>query len=188
MEPVYDYTSQDFSGLKSIGKAILDFIFSPQLQEKLFPLKILFVLISIGFLVMIIYFLSSTEYLEWKFFRFIKDFLKARLFGRKNVAKKWHKIRDTVEKGRTEEKWKEGVIKAALLFDKILTKMDFQGEELVEKASQLTSQDISNLKELIRVCGTCQDIIKDPDYYLTKDKAEEILNIFEKAMKDLQII
>jgi len=91
-----------------------------------------------------------------------------------------------LEKG-SEAQQKLSLIEALQMFDKILQRTGYGGENLDERVGKLTKDDISNLESVLGALQVCQDITRDPDYRLSRERAGEILNIFEKAFKDLQV-
>ncbi len=72
--PVYPETTEYNEVWQKI-KEIFNYLVSPELQKSIFSLKIVFIIISVLFLGLIIYFLSKSEYLNWKFLFGLKNFL-----------------------------------------------------------------------------------------------------------------
>jgi hypothetical protein len=65
--------------------------------------------------------------------------------------------------------------------------MGYGEESLNDKLKHLSSSHVSNLEELLKVNEICQNVIRDPDYRLNKEKAEEIIGVFEKSFKELEV-
>ncbi len=169
-------------------KKILKYLLSSQLQENLFPLKITFIFISVIFFLAIIYFLIKTDFVDWWFLKALKDFLFPKPLKKEMITKKWKKIRNNLEKSKFESQWKVSLIESLNIFDENLKKMGYPGENLRERLEKLNKEEVSNLDEVLQAQKICQDIIRDPDYRLTKEKAQEILETFEKAFKDLELL
>ncbi len=55
----------EYSELWGKIKEIFNYLISPQLQKSVFPLKIVFIIISASFLFLIIYFLCKSSLLYW---------------------------------------------------------------------------------------------------------------------------
>jgi len=85
-----------------------------------------------------------------------------------------------------EAEYKLALIEAGKILDDILKKMGYGEKSLSDKLRHLSSSHVSNLEELLKVNEICQNVIRDPDYKLNKEKAEEIINILEKSLKDLE--
>ncbi len=169
-------------------KKILEYLFSSQLQETLFPLKIIFIFISIFFLIVIIWFLCKTEYIRWWFWFDLKNFLFPKPLGTMKLNRKWEKIKKNLEKGKLESQWKISLIESLEILDKTLKNMGYSGENLTERLSKLSSDEVSNLDDLFRAQRICQDVVRDPNYRLTKEQAQEIIEIFEKALVNLEVL
>ena len=184
--------SQIPPGTSDIGfiqevKETLEFLISPQLQERILFLKIIFIIVSVLFFLGILYFLLKSNYLKESYLQDLKNLSAFRGFGRRKIIRKWTKIRKRLKKG-SEAQQKLSLIEVLQMFDDALKRMGYGGKNLDERLKKLTEDDISNLKLVLEAQQVCQDIARDPDYRLSRDKAEEILNIFEKALKDLQVL
>ena len=167
-------------------KSVFDIVISPELQGRIFVFKIIFIIVSIIFFVAIIYYLLNTSYLKHLFIYDLDDASSRKDYGRSKIYKKWGKIKKRLEKDN-EAEYKLALIEADKMLDDILKKMGYGEESLNEKLKHISSSDVSNLEELLRVNEICQNIVHDPDYRLNKEKAEEIIDIFEKSFKDLGV-
>ena len=117
----------------------------------------------------------------------MEDLSNFRDFGQKKWWRRWNKIKRTLQKGTSEAQWKLGLIEASKMLDEVLQKGGLGVGALDDRLKRLTEEDISNLPQLFEAYGVCQDIVRDPDYRLAKEKAEEVMEIFEKTFKDLQL-
>ena len=168
-------------------KSAFDMLVSPQLQEKLFVFKIIFIIVSIIFLAAIVYYILNTSYLRHLFIYDLEDTSSRKDYGRSRISKRWQKIKKRLEKDN-EAEYKLALIEADKMLDDILKEMGHGEESLNEKLKHLSSSDISNLEELLKANEICQNVIRDPDYRLDKEKAEEIISIFEKSFKGLEAL
>jgi hypothetical protein len=167
-------------------KSAFDILVSPQLQEKIFIFKIIFIIISIIFFTMIVYYALNTTYLKHLFVQDLEDASSWKDYGRTKISKKWQKIKKRLEKDN-EVEYKLALIEAGKILDDILKKMGYGEESLNDKLKHLSSSHVSNLEELLKVNEICQNVIRDPDYRLNKEKAEEIIGVFEKSFKELEV-
>lgn len=167
-------------------KETLLFLISPQFQEKLLSLKIIAIVISVLFILAILYFLSKSSYLKDALLDDLEDLSAFREFGQKKIVKRWNKIKKRLERGSGAQQ-KLSLIEALQMFDEILVRAGYGGESLDERLKKLTEKDMTNLESVLAALQICQDIARDPDYRLSRERAEEILNIFEKAFTDLQV-
>lgn len=165
----------------------VELLTSSQLQQTLFPLRVIFIVISVVFLTVIVYFLAKTSFVDWWFLGFLKDFLFPKIVKQKRIIQKWKKIKTGIEK-ELEDQWKSSLIEASLLLDEILRDAGYSGQNLDERLKKLTEDDVTGLSQLIQAQGVCRDIIRDPDYRLSKERAQKIISVFEKALTDLDIL
>ena len=177
-EGLYELT-QDF-------KSVFDIFISPELQERIFVFKIIFIIVSIIFLVAIVYYLFNTSYLRHLFIYDLEDASSRKDYGRSRISRRWGKIKKRLEKDN-EAEYKLALIEADKMLDDILKRMGYGEETLNEKLKRLSLSDVSNLEELLKANEICQNIVHDPDYRLNKEKAGEIISIFEKSFKDLGV-
>ncbi len=179
------YEITDVNQIVQLCREIFQFITSSQLQEKLFPLKMIFISISILFILGIIFFLLKSDYLEETYGEKLKDLASFKDFGLKRRLKRWEKIKKRLEKTESEAKWKICLIEAEKFLDQTLKEIGYGEGKLDEKLKKLTPTDISNLDQFLRAHQICQDVIRDPDYRLNKKNAKEVLEIFEEGLREL---
>lgn len=168
-------------------KGIFDYLISPELQQILFPLKLVFIGISVIFFVVVVYLLVRTTFVDWWFLRFLRNFLFPKIIRQKALIQRWKKIK----KGLTtdiEAQWKTSLIEASLFLNEILRDAGYSGKNLDERLQQLNEEDFPNLKELRQAQAICRDIARDPDYKLDKKIAGNSLDEFERALQLLDIL
>ena len=175
--------------LIEVAREEFEFILSSQLQQDLFIFKIVFISISILFILLIIYFLKKDG---WDFFKTayeadMKDRMGYKDFGAKKLVKKWQSIKKKLTK-ESEATWKLALIEAEDFLNAILKRMGHGGDDLESNLMRLTEKDVSDLKGLIETSQVCQDIARDPDYRLSKEKAKQAVEIIDKALIELQVL
>lgn len=154
-------------------KTIFDLINSSQLQERILVFKIIFIVISVIFIIFIIYFSLKTTYLRLLFIEDVENSLSWKDFGQNKVLKRWKNIKKRLKKDNHLEH-KLALIEAAKLLEDILEKM---GKNEISLADKLKELEIHNIY---------QEIAEDPDYKLSREKAEEVINILEESLKELE--
>ncbi len=167
-------------------KEAFQFLISSQFQERILILKIIFMVVSVLFFLALLYLLSKSSYLADAYFDDMGDLSAFREFGQKKIVKRWTKIKKRLERGSGAQQ-KLSLIEALQMFDGVLVRAGYGGENLDERLEKLTEKDMTNLESVRGALQTCQDIARDPDYRLSRERAEEILNIFEKAFTDLEV-
>lgn len=165
---------------------IFSYLISPQLQETLFPLKILFLIIS---LFLILFILISSIKTKWLRYIFLEDFIQFftfRPYGLKKLTKKWHKITDRLEIA-SESEYKLAVIEAEDMLDDILKKMGYTGKDLDERLKQLNPIILDNIDQVRENHKLRNNIVHDPDYKLTLDQAKKMIKVYEQAFLSLEV-
>jgi len=180
--------TEDIKGLGQQINKVLKYLISPQLQQNLSLIRIVFIAFSIAFIFLIIYFLAKSDYMDWVFLKGLKNFIFPKTISKKRAAKKWEKIKKDLDKSKVEAQWKVALIEALDLFDAILIRAGYGGENLSERLKILTKEDVPNLDKVIEMSKVCQNIIQDPDYKIEKSRAKEIIDVFEKALTELEFL
>lgn len=166
---------------------IFTFINSPELQETLFSVKIVFLAVSAIFVVFMIIILLRTHYLQWLFVQDWVEFLTHRPFGAKRITRGWDNILKRLDTG-VESEYKLAVIEADDLMDTSLRRLGYTGATLDERLQKLTSATLPNLSQVLEAHKIRNNVVHNPDYRLSLDEAKKTLGIYEEAFKDLQIL
>ncbi len=149
-------------------------------------LKIIFIVISLFFLVVIFYSLRKSSWLKYRFLQDVVEILTYRPYGVKKMAKIWSKIKGRLELG-AESEYKLAVIEADSMLNDVLERMGFKGEILGDRLKQVTTDILPNVEESREAHKIRNNIVYDPDYKLTLDQAKKVLKIYEQALQDLQV-
>ena len=105
---------------------LINFLISPEVQEKLFPVKVAFLVIGFLFLIGIIFCLLKTTYLKWLILQDATEFLTYRPYGAKRITKTWTKILKRLEIA-DESEYKLAIMEADDLLDNALKRMGYAG-------------------------------------------------------------
>jgi hypothetical protein len=175
----WDYL-YNFFGIKDF----IYFISSPQIQDALFPVKIVCIAFAIFFFVFVIYFMINSSWLHYKFLEDVSEFFSWQAYGAREMSKQWDKIKKRTESG-TESDYKLAIIDADDFLGQVLDNRGYEGkdfQETIEKAGKLISQvknDILNAHEVRN------SIVYDPDYKLSAEQAKKILGVYESAINNI---
>ncbi len=150
-------------------------------------LKILFLIISLFFLFGIIYFLLKTGWLKRLFLQDLVEFLGFKPYAIRKVSQTWAKIIKRLEKV-SESETKLAIIEADDLLNEILERMGYPGETLGEKLKQLSEVILANLDEVQEAHKIRSNIVHDPTYRLSLGEARKVLEIYEKALLNLEAL
>jgi len=166
---------------------IFSYITSSELQRKLLPLKILFLLVSLGLIGFITYVLRKTEWLKYQFSQDLVEFKSFRAFEAVEFVKKWEATKKRLKKG-WEPELKLSIIEADKLLDDLLKRMGYRGESLGERLKQLNSEVLPNIDQVWEAHKVRNNIVHDPDYRLSLDKAQKMIEVYEEAFKNLEAL
>jgi len=152
----------------------------------LFYLKIIFIIIGALFLLGIILLLLKNSWLKRRFFENWTEFFIYRPFGVKKTFKQWTRVLKRLETGR-EADYKLAVIEADDLLNDILKKMGYKGETMAKILEQLDATILSDIEEVWEVHKIRNNVVHDPDYKLSLEQAKEVLGIYEKTFRTLEM-
>lgn len=167
--------------------AVISYLVSSEIQERLFTVKIAFWAISVIMLGIIIFTLLRTHYLQWLFVQDFVQFFTMKPYGAKRITRQWNKIAGRLKAG-IESEYKLAIIEADDLMDASLKKMGYVGQTLEEKLGKLTSATLPSIEQVYEVHRLRNDIVHDPDYRLALDEAQKTLDVYHRAFQDLNIL
>jgi ABC-type multidrug transport system fused ATPase/permease subunit len=150
--------------------------------------KIIFLLFALVFIAAIIYFLKNSTWLRRIFLQDFIEFATFSSYMMGKITKTWRKITERLERG-TEDEAKLAILEADEILNGTLNKIGYTREEtLGEKLDEITSDTISNIEEIREVHKIRNNIIHDPDYRLNLAEAQRAIFIYEKALRDLEVL
>lgn len=174
---------------QQVGQNIISFIFSPQFTGTLWFIRAVFIFFSLLLLGAITILLIKSSWLNLRYVINAKEFFGPKYFEVKKFLKQWENISKRL-KSTKEAEWKLGVIEANNFFGEILARMGKPGTTVAEQLQKIDPAvfpglDIDMITEALAVCN---NITHDPDYRLTLEQAEKAIKIYEKTLKDLDIL
>lgn len=149
--------------------------------------QFLFIAISAGMVVLLVYFLLTSGWLKWKYLEDWTEMLTFKPYGAQSVANEWKKIIARLNTG-LESEYKLAVIEADTLFDESLLKQGFGGNTLGDKLKELNEIILPNLERLREAHQIRNNIVHDPDYKLSLDEAKRIINTYKEGFQELQLL
>lgn len=166
---------------------IKDFIYyisSSQIQDMLFPVKIVFIFCGAFFLIFVIYFMINSSWLQYKFLEDVTEFFSWQAYGQRQMSKQWGKIKKRTESG-AESDYKLAIIDADDFLEEVLDNRGYDGkdfEEIINKAGRLIAPI---LKDVLKAHEIRNSIVYNPDYKLSAAEAKKILDTYESAAKSI---
>lgn len=165
-------------------KDFIYFISSSQLQDYLFPVKLVFAFFAMFFLAGVIYFMINSSWLKFKFLEDVNEFFAWQAYGMKEITKQWNRIKKRTESG-AESDFKLAIIEADDFFNEILEDGGFAEdsfEESVKKAGRMLS---GGENEILAAHEVRNSIVYNPDFKISEEQAKKILDSYESAIKNI---
>lgn len=166
---------------------IITFLVYPPFEGWLLAMKLIFIAVTAGFLITIVYYLLTTTYLKRLFWRDLIEFLTHRHYGTRKFEKRWNKVRDKAN-SKSESARKLAVIEADDMLEEVLKKIGYSGENLGERLENMSSKDLSNLGLVRKAHATREDIVHDPSYKLDSSETQKLMEIYEKSLEELEAL
>ena len=168
-------------------ESIISFLISPEIQQKIFVVKVAFIAVGAILLIAIIVLILRTHYYQWLFMQDFWEFFTFRPFGAKKITKIWNKIVNRLSTG-SESESKMAIIEADDLLDSSLKRLGFFGQTLEEKLSKLSSATVGNLDDIYAAHKVRNNIVHNPDYKLSPEEAKTAIEAYQRAFNSLQIL
>lgn len=170
----------NFLGIKDF----IYFISSSQIQDMLFPVKLVFIFFSVFFLVFVIYFMINSSWLQYKFLEDATEFFSWQAYGQREMSKQWNRIKKRTESG-AESDYKLAIIDADDLLAEVLDNRGYDGKDFQESIKKAGKLIVSILDDVLRAHETRNAIVYNQDYKISADEAKKILDIYESAVNSI---
>ncbi len=165
-------------------KGFIYFISSPQLQDMLFPVKMIFVLFSLVFLYLVIYFMVNSSYLRYKFLEDVTEFFSWKSYGSRELSRRWGKIKKRTETLQ-ETDFKLAIIDADDLLVEILESRGYNSKNVEDAIRKTGKLIMPNQEEVLRVHEVRNSIVYNPAFKLTGEVGKKTLDIYEQAINSI---
>ncbi|MDD4073981.1 MAG: hypothetical protein PHU17_00370 [Candidatus Pacebacteria bacterium] len=161
---------------------ILSFLESESLSSFLFPWKVLFIILTIFFLIAIFYYHNKHGYLPGQEKRKISDFLSFQKFDSDKIFQlRSKKIASFLNK----KDYKKAILMMEELLVDILKSRKVSGDNLLELIDNSPISDISELKNIYTIAEEIKD---GQGYILNLEELEKLFASCEEALKRFKII
>jgi len=162
------------------------FISSPEIQERLLPVKAVFIIFSLFFLGTIIYFFINSSWLKYRLTEDIVEFLSWQPYGIVQITKRWNKILKRIDSG-LESEYKLAVIEAEDFLNDVLERAGYEGESFEERIKKVEKKLGSLFKEVLSVHEIRNSIVYNPDFKLSLDLTQKVLEVYKKAVDTIGV-
>jgi len=156
-------------------------------QQTVFTLKIISLIISsLLFMAAVILIVRLRANIK-KSLEMVAGSTEGPALPKKEINKKWEAVLEKLESD-DESNFKLAVIEADKIFDDILKRIGYQGEDMGDRLKQLTSAQLTNLDEIWQAHKVRNQIVHQLDFHLTHSQAKRAIEIYQRALEDLEAI
>ncbi|MEK7562714.1 MAG: hypothetical protein AAB509_03485 [Patescibacteria group bacterium] len=162
------------------------FISDPQIQDALFPVKLVFVFFAMFFLCGVIYFMINSSWLQYKFLEDVTEFLSWQSYGLRAITKRWKKIKEKLDTG-VEAEYKLAIIEADDFLGEMLEERGFLEKTFQESVKKAGKGMLPNLEEILSAHELRNSIVYNPDFKIDVETAKNILAVYETTINNLGV-
>lgn len=167
-------------------KAFVDFFNTPQIQNELLPVKIVFAFFTIFFLCAIMYFYVKSSYIYYHFLQGFPEFLSRQGGLSRDLDKRWKNIIKRAKSG-AEGDYKFSIIEADQLLLEVLESKNYKGKSFEEKIANVGKKILANPEDIVKAHEVRDSIVHDADYKLDLEQARKMLSDYEVAIKKVSL-
>lgn len=160
------------------------YFFSFDYRGSVFPFKIISLIISALFISIIFFLLIKIRKDIEKFLGQAIESVAAPGLPKSEMNKKWQTVLDKLE-SMEKDSYKMAVIEADKIFDDIIKRIGYQGDDMGERLKQINSAQIANIDEIWQAHKLRNQLVHEPDFQINQSQAKRSVEIYQKAMKDL---
>jgi hypothetical protein len=165
-------------------KNFIYYISSPDLQDYLFPVRLIFVMFAAFFFVGVIYFMINSSWLQYKFLEDVTEFFSWQSYGLRAISKRWVKIRKRIESG-VESDFKLAIIEADDFLTEVLDEAGFGDDDFeksIKKAEKMLSEGVG---EILSAHEIRNSIVYNPDFKISLEQTKKLLDSYEIAVNNI---
>ena len=155
------------------------------LGETLSVLKIISVILSILLFIIILLLIYKLKKNIAKSLELVSERVTSSVPSKKAISKEWQSVLDKMEKEDTDSH-RLAVIEADKILDDLLKKIGYVGGDMGERLKQITPVQLSNIDEVWEAHRVRNRIVHEPDFKLTRMQAKRAIEIYQKALEDLE--
>lgn len=150
-------------------------------------LKAVSVVVSLFFLGIVIYSILKLRKGIGQSLERVEESISAPDLPKKMMDRRWESILEKLEPDDGSS-WKLAVIEADKILDDILKRIGYQGEDMGERLKQITPAQLSNIEEIWQAHKMRNNIVHHPDFEIKKAQARRAIEIYRRALEDLEAL
>ncbi len=117
----------------------------------------------------------------------LEDMMSMAQVDRKRVLRGWLQVQERLQKG-DEANIRLAIIEADKLLDTVLKRMGYAGETMADRLKSITPAQLRTINELWTAHKVRNNIVHDPDFVLTSRDALEMMGIYERVFREMNLI
>jgi hypothetical protein len=173
---------------QEVIKYLLDpTIISPGFAVFWQTMRIIFISVSLFLIGLLIFLLSVNDYFEWRYAENYTELRKTKPRFRIDIKRRWKEVLENTQSNDDADR-RLSVIDADDIFNEVLEKVGYVGDNTYDKLARLNENIIPNINEIKKAYEVKKEIMHDPNRNLEEDEAKNLVSRYEKALKDLQVI
>jgi len=162
------------------------FISSSQIQDALFPVKMVFMTFTMFFLAAVIYFMINSSWLQYKFLEDVTEFFSWQSYGLRELTKRWSRIKKRADSG-VEAELKLAIIEADDFLLEVLDDRGFEAKTLEESIEKAGKSMVPNISDVLSAHEMRNSIVYNPDFVIDQDRAKRALDAYELAINNVGV-
>ncbi len=100
---------------------------------------------------------------------------------------KWQEILEKLESS-DESSWHSAIMDADKFFDSVMRRLGYSGDTFGDRLKQVHTTEVSNLNDIWQAHRTRNSLSHDINFTISQDEARRTVGIYERAMKDLDVL
>ncbi|MBU1255438.1 hypothetical protein KKE74_01480 [Patescibacteria group bacterium] len=152
--------------------------------ESIFPFKVISLIISALFIAIIIFLLIKIRKDIEKFLGQAVESIAAPGLPKREMNKSWQIVLDKLESVE-KDSYKMAVIEADKIFDDIIKRIGYKGDDMGERLKQINPAQIANIDEIWQAHKLRNRLVHEPGFQINQFQAKRSIEIYQRAMEDL---
>jgi len=107
--------------------------------------------------------------------------------SKSKMQKKWAKIKERLE-SENPSQYKVAILEADIVIDKVLSDMRYPGKNLTERLEKIKPAQLPGYEDLKNAHEIRNRIIHEAGFSVDKKRAEEIVAVYKKLLKDFELL
>jgi cytochrome bd-type quinol oxidase subunit 1 len=170
-----------------IYDSLSEYLSSTDWAGSFFSLKVISLIISVILLIIIIFLIFQIRKDIKKFLVTLAESIAVSDSPEKVSIEGWQSVLDKLESG-DEANYKLAVIEADKIFDDLLKRIGYQGKDMGERLKQIAPAQLANIDEVWQAHKLRNRVVHEPDFQLKQYEARRAIEIYQKALEDLEAL